>query len=295
MAIELSTLTFTDEDDIVPASGMAEIHNTGGTTNTLAGNDIITGILNLSGGFGGAGIYNDASSNIETSDGNDIITGIDNTGVESNMGIYNNQYSLIDTGDGNDTITGTASGVGFRNNQGTIETGKGEDIIIGSGIFGYGISNEKGFIYTGDGNDIILGIGIDSFGIYNSGIIDTGDGNDLIISTGVIYNSAGINTGNGNDSIIGDGGFQLDRIGFMDLGEGEDYINGFGGGVYFGGSGNDILELTPGSYTVQVSPGPISFVKNDLPMVTYGFDKLIAGSTSYDFTSLTQGQTITVA
>jgi len=41
MALELSNLTFTDQDDVVPASGMAEIHNTGGSTNTRAGNDII--------------------------------------------------------------------------------------------------------------------------------------------------------------------------------------------------------------------------------------------------------------
>ncbi|WP_445250746.1 hypothetical protein [Microcoleus sp. OTE_8_concoct_300] len=42
MAIELSNLTFTDEDDIVPASGVEEILNTG-ITNTLAGNDRILG------------------------------------------------------------------------------------------------------------------------------------------------------------------------------------------------------------------------------------------------------------
>jgi hypothetical protein len=366
MAIELSTLTFTDKDDIVPTSGMVEIHNTGGTTNTFAGNDIInaaneeiinpfesrysfinsaytlntgdgddvitaifndlnnsewadyaiynrsagiytgdgndivTGILNQSGGSGGAGIYNDGLGNIETSDGNDIITGIDNTGLESNIGIYN-KYSHITTGDGNDTITGTASGIGFRNNNaGRIETGKGEDIIIGSSIFGYGISNETGIretgiIDTGDGNDIILGIGIDSFGIYNSGRIDTGDGDDLIISNGVIYNTGAINTGNGNDSIIAGEGFQLDRGGAMFLGEGEDYINGFGSGVYFGDSGNDILELMPGSYTIGISPGPIIFAKDGITMSTFGFEKLIAGSTSYDFTSLTQGQTIIVA
>jgi hypothetical protein len=42
MAIELSNITFTDEDDIVPASGEDEIINTG-IANTLAGDDIITG------------------------------------------------------------------------------------------------------------------------------------------------------------------------------------------------------------------------------------------------------------
>jgi hypothetical protein len=42
MAIELSNLTFTDEDDIVPLSGIEEIFNTG-IANTLGGNDSITG------------------------------------------------------------------------------------------------------------------------------------------------------------------------------------------------------------------------------------------------------------
>jgi hypothetical protein len=42
MAIELSNLTFTDQDDIVPASGQDEILNTG-IANTLDGNDILTG------------------------------------------------------------------------------------------------------------------------------------------------------------------------------------------------------------------------------------------------------------
>jgi hypothetical protein len=40
MAIELSNLTFTEQDDVVPASGVDAIVNTG-IANTLAGNDII--------------------------------------------------------------------------------------------------------------------------------------------------------------------------------------------------------------------------------------------------------------
>jgi hypothetical protein len=169
-----------------------------------------------------------------------------------------------------------------------------DDIIFGEDIFfGDGIVKEPdlGFIDTGDGNDIILGLAI-----YNSGAIYTSDGNDLIISPGVIYNAGTINTGNGNDSIIADEGFQQNSpLGIINLGEGDDYINGFGSGLYLGGSGNDILELTPGSYTIQLTPGPTLLFKDDIRMTTFEFDKLIAGSTSYDFTSLTDGQTIIVA
>jgi hypothetical protein len=69
MAIELSNLTFTEQDDIVPASGVEEILNTG-VANTLAGNDSITGTSNYY-GFQNVGVLN-------TDDGNDTIIGIGN-------------------------------------------------------------------------------------------------------------------------------------------------------------------------------------------------------------------------
>jgi hypothetical protein len=43
MTIDLSTITFTNQADIVPESGEEDIVNTG-IANTLAGNDTITGI-----------------------------------------------------------------------------------------------------------------------------------------------------------------------------------------------------------------------------------------------------------
>jgi hypothetical protein len=74
MAINLSTLTFTNQADIVPDAGTtAEIINTD-TANTLAGNDTITGIgeTPLPGPIGGdftRGISN--AGTIDTSVGND--------------------------------------------------------------------------------------------------------------------------------------------------------------------------------------------------------------------------------
>jgi len=165
------------------------------------------------------------------------------------------------------------------------------DIIFGNSIVN-GIVNEPSFINTGNGNDILLGLGI-----YNSGEINTSDGDDLIISLGAIYNAGVIHTGNGNDSIIANEFFRLypEASSVIYLGDGDDYINGFGTGIYSGGIGNDTLELTPGSYTVELTPGPVVFFKDDIRMNTFEFDKLIAGSTSYDFTSLTDGQRIIVA
>src|SRR4028118_1028297 len=76
MAIELSNLTFTEQDDIVPSSGEEQILNTG-IANTLAGNDIIIGTKEIStdAGFqkGLNSIFN--SGTLNTADGNDLITG----------------------------------------------------------------------------------------------------------------------------------------------------------------------------------------------------------------------------
>jgi hypothetical protein len=66
---------------------------------------------------------------------------------------------------------------------------------------------------------------------------------------------------------------------------------------YVGGNGNDTLELTPGTYTVGIwgegGESPI-FTKGNQLMITSEFEKLIAGGTIYDFTSLTAGQIIVV-
>ena len=81
----------------------------------------------------------------------------------------------------------------------------------------------------------------------------------------------------------------------MFLGNGKDYLKGFGSGNFNGEKGQDTLELTPGSYTLEISPAGWNFAKDGIIMNIVGFEKLIAGSTIYDFTSLTAGQIITVA
>ena len=135
MAIELSNLTFTEEDDIVPASGEEEIINTG-SANTLAGNDQITGI-GSDYGFKNLGVLN-------TDDGEDIIYG-NGLGRTSNVGIYNT--GTLNAGEGNDLITGL--GLFTFNpycdgiyNSGTLKAGEGNDTITASanqgGIYNIG-------------------------------------------------------------------------------------------------------------------------------------------------------------
>jgi hypothetical protein len=255
-----------DGNDSVIANVLENIHN---SISTDEGNDIITiaSIVNYGGtiGLGGGTIY--------TGEGEDTITSvsIDNGGT-------------IHTGEGNDIITSTSIG-----NSGTIDTGNGEDSIISHGNLG----NYGGEVLLGEGNDSII---VDVF--VNVSITQIDD-DGIITRTGVI------NTGDGNDSIIANGGFESNlnsnsgrlvySSGSVVLGNGEDYIKGFGSGDFYGGNGNDTLELMSGSYTIGISDTRITFTNGSGFMLTSEFEHLIAGSTIYDFTSLTEGQTIFVA
>src|SRR5919199_1432861 len=279
----------------------------GGTIDTGNGNDIIQGIIQKDQDLGyglNAALLNDGT--IYTGDGNDIIEGTATLGegiLFSNNGVIDTSIKL-DTGRGNDIIAGT--GTRGLEIYMTITTGEGNDTISGTGFFGEGFYNAAGSVYTGDGNDIISGASKDGFGISNGNqyrrdsIIDTGDGNDVItgIGSGGIYNGGIIKTGNGNDSIIADGGNYLDfhGEGSVFLENGKDFLRGFGRGIFNGGNGEDTLELTPGSYTVGISGTTVNFFASQLTttMQTSDFEILIAGGTRYDFSSLTDGQIITI-
>jgi hypothetical protein len=288
------------------------IFNERGTIDTGDGDDKIIGLSE-----GGEGIVMEGGT-ISTGDGQDTVSGIGAT-----YGMYLYSASILDTGEDNDIITGRIS------SSGIINTGNGDDSIIFQGLlFNYGgvflengndsiISNPvPGYSYTGlqnynaietgDGNDTITS---PTF-IYNEGVINTGNGDDSMIAQegidenvttyGIFNNGGAINMGAGNDSIIANEGFEsgLNSSGAWFLGEGEDYIKGFGSGDFYGGNGNDTLELTPGTYTVGIwgegGESPI-FTKGNQLMITSEFERLIAGGTIYDFTSLTAGQIIVVA
>jgi hypothetical protein len=291
------------------------------TIETGNGNDSIVSYGNL-----------DNFKTIEAGDGNDIITsystfndGVINTGNGNDSIDYGNldNFKTIETGDGNDIITSYST-----SNDGVITTGNGNDsllyayfvnrgnVFLGEGNDSIAASTELysgslenfGFMGTGEGNDTITSTGV----IYNEDVIETGNGDDSIIVDGGteditgtrygIYNNRGaINMGDGNDSIIANEGFQSgpNSGGAWFLGEGDDYIKGYGSGDFYGGNGNDTLELTPGTYTVGIwGEGwdtSAIFTKGDQLMITSEFEKLKAGSTIYDFTSLTAGQIIIVA
>lgn len=345
MAIELSNITFTEQDDIVPVFGMEQILNTS-VANTYLGDDTIMGIGSLdindpNSGYGisnygtlvtaegndviigtaldgiisyntfNTGEGNDivagqgkvygiiANDNFNTAEGDDIITGkADYCGIIINEGIF-------DTGDGNDRITGISDPVvtsytfGIINNSllGSFNTGDGDDTIEGSNF--YGVMN-YGVINTGNGKDTIIAKGINDQGgrgLFNLSTVNTGEDDDIITGIGGIYNEGVINMGNGNDSIMANAGFEsgYNSNGSVFLGKGEDYIKGFGSGDFYGDNGYDILELTPGTYSVEVLGSAVNFTdSNNITMKTFEFEKLIVNNTTYNFASLSDGQTISV-
>jgi hypothetical protein len=192
--------------------------------------------------------------------------------------------------------------VGNFTNKGNVFLGEGSDSIVADAGFPNRALENFNAIDTGDGDDTITSTGV----IYNEGIINTGNGDDsIIVDGGVngtgdgygIHNNGGaINTGNGNDSIIANEGFEsaANSSGAWFLGEGEDYIKGYGSGDFYGGNGNDTLELTPGTYTVGRWGATVTFSKGSSLMLASEFEQLIAGSTTYNFASLTGGETIVI-
>jgi hypothetical protein len=235
-----------------------------------------------------ASVFSSALQNygtIDAGDGDDYLV---------TLGTFYNS-GTVSLGDGNDRLHPQNIAQGNFNwvlsNSGTIEGGNGDDSLICSGSF-----YNSGRVFLGNGNDSITTRPFygdqGGAGLRNSQNIDTGDGDDIILSTGVLYNEGFINTGNGKDSLIAYGDFQGN--GYVFLGNGEDYLSSFGSGYYEGGNDEDTLALGSGSYTIGISGTLVSFIKDGYIMRTYGFEKLIAGGQTYNFTSLTDGLTLDV-
>jgi len=283
---------------------------------------------------GGAGFVNRESATINTGNGRDLITGeglltfddygnpydndhydgvpydgyhgygIDNRGSietgddEDNLSSYGTFYNsgMVSLGDGDDGLYAHCPQSNIAQNEysllnyGTIEAGNGDDFLNVIGSF-----NNSGSVSLGHGNDSLRISANDyhnSETLLNSQTIETGEGDDRITAR-VIENFGSINTGNGKDSLIGRDFYGNGNI---FLGNGDDYLRGFGTGYYEGGNDQDFLELTSGDYIIGSYGGIVSFTKNgyNQTMQTFGFEKLIAGSTIYDFTSLSDGLLIYV-
>jgi hypothetical protein len=265
-----------------------------------------------------------SNSSVYTGDGNDKVIGESTStswvGGFAGLLILS---SWLSTGGGKDSILGTShSYVGLLNIDSNIDTGADNDVITGSGLGtgsldegSAGIINNSlsqySIINTGDGNDVITGTSRNYWGIWNTAgsQILTGAGNDVIRASSeshlAVRNDGLIDMGGGNDVFDAfSGGFQM-AVGKLDLGSGSDTLLGFGSGPgdgvnsgFYGGSGNgDKLILPSGEYTVYIDGGKTTFegvdaLGNTSSMDTYEFERLVVGSTSFAFSSLTNNQTI---
>lgn len=269
MAIELSRLRFNNGDDIVPRYSAEEVIRNTGDTNTLAGDDKITGVgPGMRSSISDSGIYN--SGTIEMDRGDDMITG---TYDATEYSLHNANYIKLRPNNGrsiykdnrgrtlyypDDSIPLPVNSYGIYN-SGTINTGDGDDTITGSNITGgYPIGRKIGLLDSLidpvkgliDPVNVFPGSVDRTYGavaINNAGIINTGEGADSVISNGRLINWK-MSLGKGNDSIIAAAGFlnrSIENYTMIDTGDDNDTITSYGviynNGEINTGSGNDSI------------------------------------------------------
>ncbi|WP_199331188.1 MULTISPECIES: hypothetical protein [unclassified Calothrix] len=163
--------------------------------------------------------------------------------------------------------------IAIDNTRGWIATGRGDDIIEATAKAyqtAIAIDNNRGSIHTGLGNDKIIAkaTGDNSYGIFG-GTIDTGRGNDTLIA-----------------SSLG-GGVQIN------LGEGDDFLQGFGQAIIDGGRGFDTIsfdaynignfEISFGIYNRQNS---VIFQLDGISAIATGFEQFNFANGSYSYNDL---------
>jgi hypothetical protein len=147
--------------------------------------------------------------------------------------------------------------IAIDNTKGNINLGRGSDTLnatANASDKAIAIQNTQGTIITGDGGDTIkaYATGLSSYGIFG-GAINTGNGDDRIEASSF---GGGVN---------------------IDMGNGTDFVAGFGDATINGGSGFDIFSF--GSYKLgdfQISLGAnnqVTFQLNETTMTTTKFEQ----------------------
>ncbi len=149
--------------------------------------------------------------------------------------------------------------IAIDNTRGSIQTGKGRDTITAIAYAtdkAIAIENTTGIIETGKGADNIeaYATGLDSYGIFG-GTIDMGRGRDRVEASSF---GGGVN---------------------INMGEGRDFVAGFGDATVNGGNDFDILSFD--SYTIEdfnISLGAsnnnqVSFERDGIMMTTTKFEQ----------------------
>ena len=160
--------------------------------------------------------------------------------------------------------------IAIDNSRGSIKTGKGGDTInatANAADKAIAIENTGGTIQTGNGADKILAdaTGLESYGIFG-GTIQTGDGADTVDASSF---GGGVN---------------------IKMGNGKDFVEGFGDATVNGGNGFDILSL--GSSNIEdfnislgaTNKNEVIFEQNNIIMKTVKFEQFnfADGSLSYE-------------
>ncbi len=160
--------------------------------------------------------------------------------------------------------------IGIDNTRGTIHTGKGRDTITATANAAdkaIAIENTNGIIKTGNGADTIQAnaTGIESFGIFG-GTIRTGDGADRVEASS-FGGGVGIN-----------------------MGDGKDFVEGFGDATVNGGNGFDILDLA--SFQIDdfnislgaTNKNEVNFERDGISMNATNFEQFNFGNAGSTFT-----------
>ena len=156
--------------------------------------------------------------------------------------------------------------IAINNTKGIINTGKGGDTIkatANAADKAIAIDNTQGTINTGKGADTIQAnaTGIESYGIFG-GTINTGEGADRVEASSF---GGGVN---------------------IKMGDGKDFVEGFGDATVNGGNGFDIFSF--GSYNIDdfnISLGAtnnneVSFERDGIMMTTTKFEQFDFGNGS---------------
>ena len=250
-----------------------------------AGNNVLSGFENVTGGSGDDDITGDDNDNILTGNGGSNIL---NGGAGTDTAVFSgNQadFEIAQADDGVVTVANLAAGftdtltdieiLSFADGDVTVADLFGEvevDVVIGTDgadiiIGGLDIDAVEDIILTGADDDtidlplatveaanniVLAGSGADQIFVSSGDIVSGGSGNDILDAT----DSSGGNRlsgGAGNDTLIlgvagGDrflGGAGDDTFLF---GEG-----GAGGNILVGGSGADIFALSPGEVAIEAN------------------------------------------
>jgi hypothetical protein len=177
-----------------------------------------------------------------------------------------NQALAIAVADASAIASASSKSIAIDNTRGIIDTGNGDDTIEATASAynkAIGIDNTKGFISTGNGDDTIIAkaSSTDSFGIFGNGTIDTGTGNDRVIASSF---GGGVN---------------------INVGVGDDFVEGFGSATVNGGRGFDTLSF--GSYNKDnfnisfAANNSVIFQHDGVTMTTTGFEQFKFADTSF--------------